>query len=383
MSGAGSYRPYFMASGMENFTGLWEARLADPDRRVMFVLGMGFDPRTTDCIKLISKARTNSSLHCRTIDYDDRDLGDAGLAAMADRNREEFGRLMEGLEWDKATVRMDPDVDHATAADAFKNCIRGNDLKNYTDFVVDISAMPPDVYFPILKRLLAGPGRGAMRPGGEAGGTQRRLGVHVVASENAELDSRIKEAGLAEKASYLHGFSGSLQLESEKHLPKVWMPVLGEGKRIQMDRICDDVDPSEVAPLFPFPSADPYRSGRMLLEYREILLDKLGIDPANFVYSHEQNPFELQRKICATALRYSKSLGLLDRCHIVLSPMSSKMRGLGCLLAALDLGGYGQSVGVAYVKNHAYRMDAGGDLGKILRETVPISASLAGGGHAA
>lgn len=173
-----------------------------------------------------------------------------------------------------------------------------------------------------------------------------------------------------------------MQLESEKYFPKVWIPVLGEDKQTQMNRICDDVDPSEVVPVFPFPSADPYRASRMLLEYRELLFEKLVTDPANFVYSHEQNPFELQRKICATALRYSKSLGLLTKCHIVLSPLSSKMGGLGCLLAALDLKSHGQSVGVAYVENYAYQINAEHNLDKILLETVPISASLTGGSHA-
>lgn len=371
-----------MTSGVKNFTDFWSGYLAEPSRKVMFVLGMGFDPRTLDCIRLIYETTSNSSIRYRIIHYDNHDPGSKDLILRADHNKKHFKQLVQESEWDKVMVRMDPSLDQATPADAFQNCIHSDELKEYTDFIVDISAMPPDVYFPILKKLLIHTSSNQVYMDNKMENTQC-YNVHVIASENATLDSEIIEAGLAEKASYLHGFSGNLQLESEKYLPKVWIPVLGEGKQTQMNRICDDVDPSEVVPIFPFPSADPYRASRMLMEYREFLFDKLATDPANFVYSHEQNPFELQRKICSTALRYSKSLDLLTKCHIVLSPLSSKMRGLGCLLAALDLKSHGQSVGVAYVENHAYQINTERDLDKILRETVPITASLAGGGHAA
>lgn len=382
MNSAECYHPYFMASGIKDFTNFWKEYLAKPDRNAMFVLGMGFDPRTLDCIRIINKACTDSNVHYRIIHYDDHNTNGKDLVSMADHNMKCFKQLVQKSEQDEVRVRIDPTVDQATTIDAFQNCVHDKDLDEYTDFIVDVSAMPLDVYFPIIKKLLSRTGRTELRTDGVMG-SMNRYNVHVVVSENATLDSKIIEAGLAEKASYLHGFSGNLQLESEKYLPKVWFPILGEGKQTQMARICDDVDPSEVAPVFPFPSADPYRTSRMLLEYREFLFDKLGTDPANFVYSHEQNPFELERKICATAMRYSKSLGLLTKCHIVLSPLSSKIRGLGCLLAALDLKSHKQSVGIAYVENHAYQINIDeGSMKKILSEKMPVSASLTGGAYA-
>ena len=377
---AGERGPYFMASGRAEFEGFWNAYLASRDRRVLFILGIGFDPRTLFCMRLFNGARTRSAVHYRAIQYKDHVPGGAGLSAMWGRNNDDFEAEVRGSDRDSAEVRMTPGGDQAAAVDAFQRCVSGEDFSDYTDIVVDISAMPAGVYFPLLKRVVTGVDPGGEGEGGaQGGGGPHAPSVHVVASENAGLDSLIAEAGLAERSSYLHPFGGRLQLESEKHLPKVWLPVIGRGRGVQLRKICDDVGPDEVAPMLPLPSADPHRTRQIVMECGDLLFRELRIDSADFVYSHEQNPFETRRKICATALRYSRSIEILGDCHIVLSPLSNKMRNLGCLMAALDLGGLGKSVGIAHVENYAYRIEADdADLEKAMARTTPIVASLSG-----
>lgn len=186
MSDTSDYRPYFMTSGVKNFTDFWRGYLAEPSRKVMFVLGMGFDPRTLDCIRLIYKTTGNSSIRYRIIHYDNHDPGSKNLILKTDHNNKHFKQLVQESEWDKVKVRIDPSVDQATPADAFQNCIHVDELKEYTDFIVDISAMPPDVYFPILKKLLARTSSNQVYMDGGAEITHC-YNVHVIASENATL----------------------------------------------------------------------------------------------------------------------------------------------------------------------------------------------------
>lgn len=389
MGGAACQSPYFMAQGKDDFVKFWGKYLTS-ERSVLYILALGFDPRTPYCVGMLNDAAPKSDIRYRVIRYDEGGKGegvDAYARSLQVRNEEAIARAIPESRREDVRVRMGQGGDQATAVDALRNCARDEDFERYTDIVVDISAMPPDVYFPALKKILscarsAVPGVGAASsadPGPRSGGAAPTQSVYVVASENAELDSVITPAGLGEQSSYMHALSGGLQLESQRHRPKVWIPVLGGGRESQLKKIYQDVQPDAAAPVLPHPSADPYRAQKILLAYREILFDSLGMDSAGFVYAHEANPFETCRRISDTATRYSKSFGILGGCHVVLSPLSNKMQGLGCLMAAMDLGAGGQSTGIAYVENNLYRLGAGGaEIDEMSRRSVPVVAALSG-----
>ena len=107
--------------------------------------------------------------------------------------------------------------------------------------------------------------------------------------ENPEADHAVFEEG-ADAAGPLGGFGGPT-LE-EPWAATVWMPVLGEGKLEQLNALLEAIGPDEVIPVLPFPARDPRRSDDLLLEYRELLIDRLGIDPRNLPYAAEWNPFD-------------------------------------------------------------------------------------------
>lgn len=389
MNSVASRRPYFMAQGKGDFAKFWEEYLLG-ERSVLYILALGFDPRVSNCTSTVSGAARQADIHYRVIQYDERRQGEAGGArtrAMRANNEERLGLLIPHSMREDVHVRLGQSGDQATAVDALKNGVQDEDFEKYTDIVVDISAMPPDVYFPALKKILdrtrraapatgAAPGRADGSAGSKAG---RAPSVYAVATENAEMDAAITPTGLGEQSSYMYALSGDLQLEAERHHPKVWMPILGSGRGSQLKKIYQDVQPDAAAPVLPHPSADPYRARDILLEYREILFDSLGMDSAGFVYAHEANPFETCRRISDTAMRYSKSFGILGKCHIVLSPLSNKMQGLGCLMATMNLNAGGQSAGIAYVENRSYRLDADdAALEEMSRKSVPVVAALSG-----
>ena len=220
-------------------------------------------------------------------------------------------------------------------------------IKSYTDILVDISALPRSLYMPLLAKLLYLVDRL---------NDIRRPNLHVLVGDNPELDQLITAEGLSDDASYLHGFESGIEQEATADAPKVWMPILGEGKIGHFERIYDLIVPDEIAPILPFPCANPRRTDDLILEYRPYLFDRLRIEPTNFIYVPEQNPFGVYRELLSAIKHYSSSLSPLGRCKIVISALSSKLLSLGALLAAYDLKQAGYPVGIAHVHADGYTM---------------------------
>src|SRR5438552_3037694 len=177
-------------------------------------------------------------------------------------------------------------------------------LDGYTDVVVDISAMPRVVYFPLLSRLVYYHDESSKV-------AKTAPNVHVIVSEDPHLDTAIHEHGIDETAGYLHPFEGPFNREARGGEPTVWIPVLGEGRTTQFDRIYDLVKPDEVCPVLPSPARNPRRSDDIIMEYQNLLFDQLRIEPRNIIYASESNAFDVYRQVRGTALHYGRVLGLV------------------------------------------------------------------------
>jgi hypothetical protein len=221
------------------------------------------------------------------------------------------------------------------------------DFAAYTDVVVDVSAMPRAVYFPLIARILFLSDRDHKR--------KTRLNVHVVVAEDPVLDFKIQEEGIDEKADFMASFGGGFDEESTP-TPKVWIPMLGERQTTQFDRIQDRVKPDEVCPVLPSPSRNPRRPDDIVIEYQRLLFDELRLDPRNFLYVSEQNPFEVYRRLRSAIVHYSKVLGILGGCRVALSPLSSKLMSLGALLVAYELKEFNAGVGIAHIESQGYSL---------------------------
>jgi hypothetical protein len=140
--------------------------------------------------------------------------------------------------------------------------------------------------------------------------------------------------------------------------PKIWIPILGERQETQLERIYNLIDvPDEICPVLPFPALDPRRGDNLVLEYRNLLFDRLRIEPRNFIYASEWNPFEVYRQIRRTILHYREVLGPLGGCRTVLSALSTKLLSVGALLVAYELKQAKVDVGIAHVGSQGYIMD--------------------------
>ena len=220
-------------------------------------------------------------------------------------------------------------------------------IRGYSDILLDISALPRSLYMPMLAKLL-------YLNDAPEGNCRRNL--HVLTSDNPTLDRLITPEGLNEDACYVHGFESGIEQESTAHLPKVWMPILGEGKVGHLERIYTLVDPDEIVPILPFPCRNPRRTDNLLLEYREFLFERVRIEPSNFMYVPEQNPFGVYREIVSAVMHYSEALAPLKGCKTVISALSSKLLSLGALLAAWDLKKSDYCVGIAHVLAEGYHL---------------------------
>ncbi len=189
--------------------------------------------------------------------------------------------------------------------------------------------------------------------------------LHILVSENAKLDSKIKDKGIDEDANYMYGFTGILETESFADLPKVWIPILGENQGQQLIRMANKIDPAEICPILPMPSVNPRRGDDLLIEYREILFDRLRVDPKNYIYVAEQNPFEVYREIYRVVQHYNRSLEPLGGCQIVISASSSKLLSIGALLSAYELKKFG--IGIINVETYGYQIND--DIDSVLDET--------------
>jgi len=225
------------------------------------------------------------------------------------------------------------------------------DFKGYTDIVVDISALTRGIYFPLIAKILYVLDEGAADQG------CNKPNLHVVVAEDPMLDRRVQDEGVDDTASYVHPFGGGLEMEATADHPKVWIPVLGESQRTQLERIHDLVMPDEIAPLLPSPSLNPRRSDDLLLEYRELLFDRLRVEPSNFIFACERNPFEVYRQIRRAVLHYRDALQPLGGCKAVLSALSTKLLSVGALLVAYELKQVKVDVGIAHVECQGYSIE--------------------------
>ena len=121
-----------------------------------------------------------------------------------------------------------------------------------------------------------------------------------------------------------------------------------------------------------------YRTDNLLVEYRELLFDRLRVDQRNFIYVDEQNPFEVYRELHRTITHYNKALKTLGGCQVVISALGSKLLSIGALLAAYELKDYGSGVGIAHVESRGYNFENEKDTEKVLSETTLSTLWLEG-----
>ncbi len=354
----------------EAFAQFWAAHLAERSRSLLFVCGKGFDPRTCIALRVIAERANGALKETVVLEYEEGDgARNQALQDKAATNWQEIEGLISGkgtctthkLEFRTADGRR---VGARNAANVFSDEAK---LATFSDVVVDISAMPRSVYFPLISRLLFFHDQLKAK-------NQNAPNIHVVVAEDPVLDVQIQEEGVDETASFLHSFEGDFNREATGEQPKVWIPVLGEGRTTQFDRIYDLVKPDEVCPVLPSPSRNPRRGDDIVMQYRDLLFDQLQLDPRNIIYASEFNPFEVYRQIRKAAIQYHEVLGLIGGCKIALSALCSKLMSLGVLLVGYELKAANSlQIGIAHIECQGYNMPD-----SVVPNPQPVGLWLAG-----
>lgn len=347
------WQNYVLNRGSE-LKAFWQAHLGDRERNILFILAKGFDPRMCLGLRLVLDCGGSGGRDACLIEFSE---GPASPSRMYRSRVEENLKTLTTMI-DRRGVIHPREIKtrsaegHRVASRSAGNIFKKiDDFAGYTDIVVDISAMPRAVYIPLIAKILHILDHALTT----AGAIQ--LNLHVFVWEDAALDQNIRDEGIEDTAVYLHPYSGAMDREATAGQPKVWIPLLGEGQRVQLERIHDLVVPDEICPVLPSPSVNPRRGDDLVMEYHDLLFDRLRVEPRNFIYCSEQNPFEAYRQITRAIRAYRESLSSLGGSKFVISALSSKLLSVGALLVAYDFKTANIDIGLAHVECHGYHMD--------------------------
>lgn len=331
----------------------WSQHLAGRTRTLLFVIGRGFDPRM--CVGLECVLGSGGDGRRDVLGLDFREGPRSPSLTHQDRVDANWARVVL-LADSRGKISVKPvefwsqegrRISSQSARDLF---VSDQSLEDYTDVIVDVSSMPRSVYFPLIARLLY------LLDHRDAQSSSP-VNLHVLVAEDPGFDASIHEEGIDEKAEFMASFSGGFDEEAVQ-TPKVWLPMLGENRRTQFDRIHDRVKPDEICPVLPSPSRNPRRADDIVIEYHSALFDQHRLDARNFLYVSEQNPFEVYRRLRDAVLRYDDVFRLLGGCRVAASPLSSKLMSLGALLLAYELKESGHGVGIAHIESQGYVLDS-------------------------
>jgi hypothetical protein len=365
MTEEGRWETYVLLRG-EELQRYWTTRFSN-GAQVALLLGRGFDPRMCLGIELLRAAGGDGAMLVFPIDFHlEGTTGDELTQRLAEENEKRFTEHVAESTAESIDL-ADPGESSLArrAARAVPNLER---FSATTDIVVDINALPRPVFFPLITKLLK-----LVEAAGDS-----PPNLHIFAGDSAWLDALIVAEGVDETASFLFPYSGAFSVEATAHLPRVWMPVLGEGTAAQLQRISDLVGADEICPVLPFPASDPRRGDKLFEEYRPILFDQLRADSGAIIFAAESNPFQVYRQIRQSAIEYSRALQPLGGCKTAFSVLASKLASIGVLLVAYELADVVENVGVADIGAQGHRLQRPVSLDEAAERTELVGATVAG-----
>jgi hypothetical protein len=275
------------------------------------------------------------------------DATDLAVRPLAETNRAEVERLIAEGRGELRHQAL-PDFNDARSLGRLisRHFQEARILDGYAEAILEISAMPRSVFFPLVLGVL----QRAHLPVSDAQHWEGDL--HVAVCENPEVDAHVLEEGTT-AMSPLGGFAGA---RAERATTTIWVPVLGERATARVKALYEELEPDETCPVLPWPARDPRRGDRLILEYRRLLFEQIRLEPRNVIHAAERNPFDLYRTLGALHQQYLASLRPLGSVGMVLSSHSSKLLSVGVLLAA-----YEHNLIVQHVSPGRYGLHDGAD----------------------
>ncbi|HMF73284.1 MAG TPA: hypothetical protein VK616_17510 [Flavitalea sp.] len=344
---------YFMKSNGD-FNTFWDKYQEKKKPDILFIMGMGFDPRTTQAIQTIYSHKSKEKRDTVVLRYfkTEEEVNDQPKQDV----KEHLDRLQAFLEEHKYSslqiknIILRSEDDKSIASVNANNIISdASAFEIYSDIIIDISAMPRGIFIPLINKSLA-----LIDQYNLNNSTKKNL--HVVVTENSKLDSLIQDRGTDEDASYIYGFRLK-EIDRTLEQKQVWIPILGENQTKQFDKIKSELQPVEVSPIMPFPSENLRRGDNLIIEFQDRLLNDSNFEIKNIVYADESNPFQVYRLLNKTIQRYNDSFELLTGCKIIVSTLSSKLLTVGALMAVFEKRHEGKNIGIMHVESMGHNLD--------------------------
>jgi hypothetical protein len=282
---------YVLLKGTERVDKFWNEYLKQKDRKVLFIMGKGFDIRMNIGIKSINNY-SKTKIQCWVIEFNEgqgsasekyKNFVDENYFVLNSLNN--VSVLNRKINLWKGKGREKRRIGGREIA---KIVSEYDEIMEYSDIVIDISAFPRSVYFSLIGKILLLIDQNKSK-------NYENQNLFILTAENAKIDELTVEVDIDEDINFTHGFAGGLELTSDH--PIIWFPILGENKSIQIMNAHNKINPSEICPLLPFPAKDPRRSDKLIIEYHQLLFDELRIEPQNLLYVSEQNPFEVYKTL--------------------------------------------------------------------------------------
>ena len=305
-----------------------------PDRKVLFVAGAGFDPRSCTVAYRLNEVGANMfALLIR----ENRPRPPQEQLDWADANRNAL--LAKFAAKEAVPVEIFGPDGAVIGGRNIVNALSRHSVDDMTDVVIDVSDLSAGTSFPIIRyfveRIYEGEGA---------------TNVHVFVVHDPCLDANIRSI-TSDAPSYIHGFLGGSTLNDKAGAARLWLPQLATGRGAALRRLYDFVKPHDTCPILPFPASDPRLGDALAEEYRAEIENTWSIDARNVVYADEGDPLDLYRTILRLDDLRKSVFGKMGS-MLVLSPLGSKVMALGALMAALE-----RDLPVAYLESIGYEFE--------------------------
>lgn len=319
-------------------------------KKVLFIACAGFDPRSTKTAELLSPSLSNN---CSKIVLfrEDRPNPKSELVIAAETHATRFLHLFNNVSVFHIDIFSHVD-DAVVGGRRIITQISKFKLDEFSDIVIDISAMSIGVMFPLIRYVF----NCAIKK-------SPQTNVHIFAVHSPKLDINIFPI-FCDRAEYILGYESDFLLDRPKKFRKFWLPQLSLTKHAALNKIISIVNPDEIYPILPWPSFEPKLPDKLLVEYKNELRLNWNIDPRDMIFASEDDPLDLYRIILDLDDFRHKVLDKMQTDpFLILSPTGSKLMALGSLLAALE-----RDLPVAYLETIGYNL--GSDV------TLPVDQDL-------
>ena len=303
--------------------------------QVLLIGGAGFDPRST----IVAKRLFRAEVLIKAIFYrEERSNTNQELIERAGKNVRVLSELFDNCEVLPIEIFSSEGAEIGGRR-VIQNLAKQS-LDEFTDIVVDISALSMGISFPIIRYLI----ERIEHPG-------NLQNLHVFVVHNPTLDTGIRSIS-SEAPSYPHGFKGRLTLDDSEVVATLWLPQLATGRRSAFNRLYNFVAPDDTCPILPFPASNPRLGDILTEEYLSEIESTWSVDTRDIVYADEMDPLDLYRTILGLDDLRKPIFQEIGGSLIVLSPAGNKVIALGALMAAVE-----RNLPVAYLEAVGYSLE--------------------------